>query len=289
MRRALAVLLLAGCATTPPPPPPLRPTPAAPVAPTPAPTVTLPPPPAPPAKRTGPRLAWVNPARCLPACTYDPSESLVRIDEAGEPSPTGAHRVVATAQPALRELIAAAREAGHPVKVSSAYRSYRDQARVWSKTKEPGRAARPGHSEHQLGTAIDLRLPTGAAIAWLAEHAPEHGFALSYPDGHQRVTGYRPEPWHVRYVGKELAAEIHGKGATVEETLRADPDSAEWGTCQDCPLPVSRSVCGPVTVTGLCRGTVLTWCYDGALATVDCAVSHQQCGAHPTTGRPDCL
>jgi D-alanyl-D-alanine carboxypeptidase len=290
MRYAVC-LLLVGCATAPPPAPPAsRPLPSRPS------TAALPPPsaapaplPPPPPRRSGPRLAWVNPARCLPACTYDPSPTLVRVDEAGEPSARGAHRVADSAQPALRDLIAAARQAGHLVKVSSAFRSYRDQARVWNGTKEPGRAARPGHSEHQLGTAIDLRLPTTAAIDWLAEHAPSFGFALSYPDGRQRITGYRPEPWHVRFLGRELAEQIHGQGTTVEETLRAEPDLAEWGSCQDCPLSASRSSCGKVTVDGLCQGTVLTWCYDGALATVDCAVSGQRCGDSPRTGKPDCL
>jgi hypothetical protein len=71
--------------------------------------------------------------------------------------------------------------------------------------------------------------------------------------------------------------------------LRADPTLAESGTCQDYPLPVSRARCGRVTGEGLCRGTVLTWCYDGALATVDCSVSGQRCGPSPRTGKPDCL
>jgi hypothetical protein len=235
------------------------------------------------------RLAWVNPARCLPVCTLDPSAELVAVSEAGEPAAAGTHRVARAAQPALTELMAAARGAGHVLKIASAFRSYRDQARVFKTTKEPGRAARPGHSEHQLGTAIDLRLPTSAAIDWLAEHAPGFGFALSYPHGKQRLTGYRPEPWHVRYVGRELAEVIHQSGGTVEEALRARPDLGESGDCRDCPLPVSRSKCGKVTSKGSCQGTVLTWCYDDALATVDCAASGQRCGPSPETGQPDCL
>ena len=145
--------------------------------------------------------------------------------------------------------------------------------------KERGRAARPGHSEHQLGTAIDLRLPTSAAIDWLAEHAFEHGFALSYPKGKQRLTGYRPEPWHVRFVGRELADELHRRGSTLEELFRARPDLGESGACDDCPAAASRRPCGAVTAAGACQGTVLSWCYDGALAAVDCAVSEQTCPA----------
>jgi D-alanyl-D-alanine carboxypeptidase len=302
-RLLLAAALATSCATTPPPPPrapratPSPPPPRAP----PSPSPRAPEPPPPPA--AGPavvppaalRLAWVNPARCLSSCTFDPSPELVRVNDVGEPDARGRHRVARSVQPALRDLIEAAAAAGHRVKVSSAFRSYRDQARMFASTKEVGRAARPGHSEHQLGSAIDLRLPTSAAVAWLAEAAPGFGFALSYPDGHQRVTGYRPEPWHVRFVGRELAETIHHSGASVEETLRARPELGESGSCEDCPLAASRARCGAVTATGECRGSVLTWCYDGALATVDCAVSGQRCGPSPgsaggagAAGEPDC-
>jgi hypothetical protein len=231
----------------------------------------------------------VNPARCLPSCAHDPSAELVRVNDAGEPDGHGTHRVSREAQPALVALLAAARAAGHVLKIASAFRSYREQARVFATTKEIGRAARPGHSEHQLGTAVDLRLPTTAAIEWLAAEAPAFGFALSYPPGKQRITGYRPEPWHVRFVGRALAEAIRRDGATVEETLRARPELGESGTCEDCPSPSSRQRCGQVSAAGLCRGSVLVWCYDGALATVDCATSEQRCGPSPATGEPDCL
>jgi zinc D-Ala-D-Ala carboxypeptidase len=287
-------LLLTTCATPPPPPPtPLPPPREAPQRPPISAPAPAPPRPSPPPEQTPPpapvRLAWVNPARCLPVCTHDPSSDLVAVSDSGQPDPAGPHRVARNAQGALTELMAAARGAGHVLKIASAYRSYRDQARVFKTTKEPGRAARPGHSEHQLGTAVDLRLPTTAAIDWLAANAPSFGFALSYPHGKQRLTGYRPEPWHVRYVGRELAEVIHASGGTVEEALRARPDLGESGDCRDCPLPVSRARCGNVTSRGSCQGTVLTWCYDEALATVDCAASGQRCGVSPETGQPDCL
>jgi hypothetical protein len=233
-------------------------------------------------------LAWVNPARCLAACAFDPGAALVRLDDGGAPSPRGKHRVEATAAAALSELLAAARDAGHAVRINSAYRSYQDQTRVFRTMKERGRAARPGHSEHQLGTAIDLRLPTSAAIDWLAAHAFEHGFALSYPAGKQRLTGYRPEPWHVRFVGHDVAGELHRRGWTLEELFRARPALGESGGCADCPAAISRRACGAVTTAGACQGTVLTWCYDGALAAVDCAVSEQTCGAATATGPANC-
>jgi len=251
-----------------------------------------PPPPAataPPAAGAGTaRLPWVNPARCLASCAFDPGEALRRVNDAGDVDPKGRHRVDATALAALRELLADARAAGHVVKISSAYRSYDEQVRVFRTTKEKGRAARPGHSEHQLGTTIDLRLPTTRAIEWLAAHVAAHGFVLSYPPNKQRITGYRPEPWHVRFVGREIAALVPA-GGTLEELFRAHPDVAESGTCGDCPAPASRmKTCGRITRAGLCDGTVLSWCFDGALATVDCAAFKHTCSAAPGPV-PDCV
>ncbi|MES1157660.1 MAG: M15 family metallopeptidase [Haliangium ochraceum] len=235
------------------------------------------------------RLEWLNPARCLAPCTFTPGRALRRLNDRGQPDPRGKHRVDATVEAPLAQLLAAARTAGHALRINSAFRSYQDQARVFRTTKERGRAARPGHSEHQLGTAVDLRLPTGDAIAWLAAHAHEHGFTLSYPAGKQRLTGYRPEPWHVRFVGRALADEVHGSGVTLEDLLRSHPERAESGSCADCPAAVSRTKCGAVTSGGRCDGTVLTWCYDGALAAVDCAVSAQSCGLPADSADHDCL
>jgi hypothetical protein len=232
------------------------------------------------------RLERVDPARCSKTCAAGPPGTLRRLDAAGSFSARGKHRVEARAAAALAALIADAREAGFKLRINSAYRSYHDQARVFRTIKERGRAARPGHSEHQLGTAVDLRLPSTAAIQWLEAHAFEHGFALSYPAGKQRITGYRPEPWHIRFVGRSLAAELHRRGWTLAELFRARPELGDSGACADCPLAVSRAACGRVTEGGACRGTVLTWCYDGALATVDCSTSDQICDdAH---GPADC-
>jgi D-alanyl-D-alanine carboxypeptidase len=80
-------------------------------------------------------------------------------------------------------------------------------------------SARPRHSEHQLGTTIDLVLPRldnefsqsmwdTAEVRWLAAHAHEYGFVFSYPDGKSSLTGYSPEPWHLRWVGVTHATAI---------------------------------------------------------------------------------
>ncbi|MGE0869069.1 MAG: D-alanyl-D-alanine carboxypeptidase family protein [Kofleriaceae bacterium] len=242
-----------------------------------------------PASKSVEALPWVNPARCLRPCTYGPEPSLVQVDDHGAPDPVGRHRVAAAIQREIAGLVAAAHAAGHHVRIESAFRPYNEQALLFRRTKQIGRAARPGHSEHQLGTAVDLRMPTKAAMTWLAEHAHEHGFALSYPDGKQRITGYRPEPWHVRFVGPMLAAELHDRGWTLEELFRSQPDLGVSGDCQDCPLPASRTACGTVTVAGRCKRTVLEWCYDGALAAVDCAAFQHSCGRDRAGDHYDCL
>lgn len=128
------------------------------------------------------------------------------------------------------------REGLPEVALLAAYRSIDEQADLFSRREaELGRdaalagTARPGHSEHHLGTAIDVRLigetdvdetfgdtPTGR---WLAEHAWEYGFILSYPKGKEAVTCYKYEPWHFRYVGIELASKIHASGLTLREFL----------------------------------------------------------------------
>ncbi len=129
----------------------------------------------------------------------------------------------------LRAMARAAREAGAPIAVRSAYRSYQQQAatfQMWVDLvgyKEALRtSARPGHSEHQLGTTIDFRsgdstkapwdYPDWAqtkAGAWMAANAWKYGWLMSYPKGKTDVSCYAYEPWHYRYYGVALAARIH--------------------------------------------------------------------------------
>lgn len=234
-------------------------------------------------------LPWVNPARCLPRCAADPDVPLARLDDTGRVSRAGKQRVAANVVEPLQALLAAARAAGFRLRIASGFRSYREQARLFRTIKEQGRAARPGHSEHQLGTTIDLRLPSTKAIVWLADHAFEHGFALSYPPGHQRVTGYRPEPWHVRYVGPELARQLHDDGVTLEQMFRAHPELGLSGDCADCPDALSRARCGSLRSAGICRGVVLAWCYDGMANAVDCSLSHEICRSASETGDAACV
>ena len=141
----------------------------------------------------------------------------------------------AVLMPDLEKLVAAARAAGVILRVGSGYRSYATQASLFaSYARRHGEAAasrfssRPGHSEHQSGLAADFAgadqtcwvddcFEQTAAGKWLAAHAHEYGFILRYPKGKEKITGYQYEPWHFRYVGRELAGALHQSGLTMEE------------------------------------------------------------------------
>ena len=146
-------------------------------------------------------------------------------------------RLRAKAADALKSLRAAAAKADVPIAVHSAYRSYSEQAQTFEgwvaalgEDRAVARSARPGHSEHQTGLAVDVVATTGACrtigcfgetpqAAWLAEHAHEHGWVVRYQEGAEAVTGYDAEPWHLRYVGVDVARAAVESGATSLETL----------------------------------------------------------------------
>lgn len=121
------------------------------------------------------------------------------------------------AREALVRMAEAARKEGITLVVSSAYRSYEYQKTVFERTvKEMGKteaervSALPGMSQHQLGTAIDFGLiddtfAKTAASKWLTMHASQFGFSLSYPQDMEKVTGYRWESWHYRYISPSAA------------------------------------------------------------------------------------
>ncbi len=152
--------------------------------------------------------------------SYAPTD-LVPVAEAGI---GGSGTIRSLVVDDLRAMTSAAEAAGLHPKVNSAYRSYDDQAKTFNDLRSKygleyaqNTAARPGHSEHQLGTAIDFG---GAVGAWLAVHAWEYGFIGSYPaDSSPKLTCYQAEAWHYRYFGREIAAAIHDSGMPAREWL----------------------------------------------------------------------
>lgn len=138
--------------------------------------------------------------------------------------------------PDLAALRQAAEANGTPIIVISAYRSFayqqglfRDEVERVGEAQAAAGVARAGHSEHQLGTALDVLDPGASALSpafadtpagrWVAAHAHEYGFVLSYPADARDRSCYEFEPWHLRYVGRVLAAEIHESGLSPREWL----------------------------------------------------------------------
>jgi D-alanyl-D-alanine carboxypeptidase len=144
---------------------------------------------------------------------------------------------------ALSAMVGAARDAGvGDLAMESGYRSYSTQQSTYrghvndrGVTGADLVSARPGFSEHQSGLGADVvacgtsgcgSLDDLAATpqgAWVAEHAWEHGWIVRYLDGRTDVTGYLPEPWHLRYVGPELARAYHDGGWTTLEEFFSLP------------------------------------------------------------------
>ncbi len=137
----------------------------------------------------------------------------------------------------LQSLFSAAERSGIKIQFISGYRSYQNQVYTFNywvsrematgKTREQAEAAanvysaRPGQSEHQLGTTLDLKC-VGCAdfddsagnlevYEFLRQHAHKYGFVISYPEGKAALTGYTYEPWHVRYIGVDLATELFNR------------------------------------------------------------------------------
>lgn len=140
----------------------------------------------------------------------------------------------------LNKLIRSGASQSINLRVISGYRSYDYQAGVYDSfaaqdgQKAESYSARPGYSEHQTGLAADLGNSDGACDLdkcfgetasgrWLAVNAHKYGFIIRYQAGKENITGYQAEPWHLRYVGKELAAELKRSNQTLEEFFMLPP------------------------------------------------------------------
>ena len=123
----------------------------------------------------------------------------------------------------------AAKKEGLSLRALSTYRTedyqrglYNNKVRTSGKVYADNYSARPGHSEHQTGLAVDINstrvaFEYSAEFKWLQKHAHEYGYILRYPKGKEWITGYSYEPWHYRYVGVDAAKKIYEKGITYEE------------------------------------------------------------------------
>ena len=126
-------------------------------------------------------------------------------------------------------------DAGYPVYLSSGYRSYEYQEELyWAKVEEYGEEEAasivlpPGTSEHQTGLCCDItdeyrspknpdELSQTETFKWLNAHCTEYGFILRYPENKNEITKVIYEPWHFRYVGKEVAEYITENDLCLEE------------------------------------------------------------------------
>ena len=140
----------------------------------------------------------------------------------------------------LKNMITDSKAAGIDLSIVSAYRSYQTQVdtyNYWLSKNNNNVAyvdtfsARPGHSQHQLGTVIDFssneigdrlgdEFANTKASAWLIKNSYKYGFVISFPKGYEPTTGYKFESWHYRYIGGEYAQEMVSKGKILETFLR---------------------------------------------------------------------
>jgi D-alanyl-D-alanine carboxypeptidase len=170
----------------------------------------------------------VNKKHPLQPLDYRPAVSIVR-----------GYQVATAAAGGLSDLLDAGDQAGLGLKIESAFRSYDYQVSVHGNlVASEGQAAadlasaRPGYSEHQTGLAVDLITPNSPgcdfkscfgrtpAGRWLTVNAWRYGFLVRYTVADQAITGYQPEPWHLRYVGTALSTAMHtAQIATLEQVF----------------------------------------------------------------------
>lgn len=135
---------------------------------------------------------------------------------------------------AFEKLSQNAYELGYIIIATSTYRSYDYQKKLYDNyVKEKGEeyanncCAKPGHSEHQTGLAVDVEgsnhdydnFEQTTEFPWMKENAYKYGFILRYPTGKEDITGFKYEPWHYRYVGIEVATYLHEHNLTLDEYL----------------------------------------------------------------------
>ena len=157
---------------------------------------------------------------------------------------------------ALEELIKASSLEGLRINGVSGYRSYKRQLNIYNKNiikhgleHTNKYSAKAGYSEHQSGLAMDVstnsiknQLDVSFSDTkegkWLAENCWKFGYIIRYPQGKSQITGYAYEPWHIRYIGLELAKYLTENNLTLEEYYGYVPnedlmEEEDYGTMTD--------------------------------------------------------
>lgn len=175
----------------------------------------------------------VNPSKRIP---YGFSPAVLVPVYDGNPNLLGTPE---TAE-AFRRLRASAIQAGLDLAIVSAYRSAERQRYLWERQgRADGVVARPYHSEHQTGRALDLWGPGPSGLLdagggplsptgqWVRENAHNYGFIVRYTEENTHITGFISEPWHITYVTLEISQYIHRNNlSSLEEFVARNP---EWG------------------------------------------------------------
>ena len=192
-----------------------------------------------------PARTWVvvNKQRPLSPENFAPAS----LDRTALRATTPSNRMRPEVKQALEKMAADARAAGAgQLGINNGYRSFSVQQRTYSThVADRGRhgadavSARPGFSEHQSGLAFDLVAcspqcgsidafgPTSQG-RWVGENAWKYGFVVRYEHGETGTTGYDPEPWHIRYIGTDLAKAYRDGGFHTLEEFFALPDAPDY-------------------------------------------------------------
>lgn len=163
----------------------------------------------------------------------NPDNAMPEDMEVETASTEGGYEVDARVKDALEEMLEACREAGYSPQIISAFRTRETQQYLYDRTANKNDTAKPGHSEHECGLAIDIIDSSSAGWAdplidkqeelpaqkWLMENCQDYGFILRYPKDKEDITQIIYEPWHYRYVGKEHAKKIMESGVCLEEYI----------------------------------------------------------------------
>jgi LAS superfamily LD-carboxypeptidase LdcB len=182
-------------------------------------------------------LVLINKERNLPS-DWSPDDLIIPNVSFPFKEDTPVKYLRKAAAEALEDLFEQAKSENINLCAISGYRSFETQQRIYNNEvklygqEQASKAvAFPGQSEHQTGLAMDVSSPSmnytlresfGDSVEgkWLKEHAKDYGFIIRYPKDKEDITGYSYEPWHIRYVGEEVASSIMNNNITLEEYMR---------------------------------------------------------------------